>query len=256
MVGRKSTENEIRDGSDCQIPLACDMFVELKGREILKKNLYRNFVLHMCSLFDYGLVAPDSFYKTMQKLQKILSDYHDGKQMLTEARREHLTYWNKFGVQRHIQLQMLPKEERKVADGGGGKDTKDKDSFPKPKTECRGVAIKSASNVTVSQKRKVAAGSRANGHEDSGKRKFSERGMDFFLLLLFLLTDWILFLEDEPASPPRRRSSGSTWTTAGGAEKRARMELNRRKSLGGTNTSKTRLSVSLTKVDRELGSRK
>lgn len=170
---------------DCQIPLACDMFVELKGREILKKNLYRNFVLHMCSLFDYGLVAPDSFYKTMQKLQKILSDYQDGKQMLTEARREHLTYWNKFGVQRHIQLQMLPKEERKVGDGGGKvkeskenvKDTKDKDSFPKPKTECRGVAIKSASNVTVSQKRRVTAGSRANGHEENGKRKFSERGI-------------------------------------------------------------------------------
>ncbi|XP_055693341.1 polycomb protein Su(z)12 [Lutzomyia longipalpis] len=228
---------------DCLIPLACDMFVELKGREILEKNLYRNFLLHMCSLWEYGLVAPDSFYKTMQKLQKILSDYQEGKNVLTDARAKHLEHWNAFGVHRHVQMmQKCPKEERKGGEGGkqkdtkdsAGKEAKDKDSFTKPKTECRGVAIKSASNVTVPQKRKMSV-TRTTSSVESGKRKFSER--------------------DDLASPPRRRSSGSTW--AGGAEKRAKIELNRRKSLGGAATaSKTRLAVSLTKVDRELSGRK
>lgn len=54
---------------DCQLPLACDMFLDMRGRDLLQKNLYRNFVLHMCSLFDYGLVSPEVIYKTIQKLQ-------------------------------------------------------------------------------------------------------------------------------------------------------------------------------------------
>ncbi|KAF4523289.1 hypothetical protein B566_EDAN009412 [Ephemera danica] len=58
---------------DCQIPLACDLFLEAKGREILMKNLYRNFVLHMCSLFDFGLVSAVGVYTTLQKLQEIAS---------------------------------------------------------------------------------------------------------------------------------------------------------------------------------------
>ncbi|GAB0098124.1 Polycomb protein Su(z)12 [Sergentomyia squamirostris] len=230
---------------DCQIPLACDMFVELKGHEILKKNLYRNFVLHMCSLFDYGLVAPDAYYKTMQKLQKMLSGFPDGKDMLSDARRDHLQQWNEFGVQKHMQQQIQQKEERKGFEGGvKGKDTKDakegkdKDAFAKPKTECRGVAIKSASNATQKRKLSTSMRSSANGQYDSGKRKLSER--------------------DDIISPPRRRSSSSAWTNVGGGEKRAKMELSRRKSFGGAanGTTKTRLSVSLTKVDRELGNRK
>lgn len=44
---------------DCQLPIACAMFITAKGKEIIEKNLYRNFVLHLCSLFDYGLISPD-----------------------------------------------------------------------------------------------------------------------------------------------------------------------------------------------------
>lgn len=54
---------------DCQIPIACEMFVEMKGREILSKNLYRNFVLHLCSLFNFGLLSPENAFKIIQKLQ-------------------------------------------------------------------------------------------------------------------------------------------------------------------------------------------
>lgn len=54
---------------DCQIPIACDMFVEHKGKELLEKNLYRNFIVHMSSLFDFGLISPENFYTTVQKIQ-------------------------------------------------------------------------------------------------------------------------------------------------------------------------------------------
>lgn len=59
---------------DCQIPLACQMFLESKGKELLMKNLYRNFVLHMCSLFDFGLISPVILYQTIQKLQEIMKE--------------------------------------------------------------------------------------------------------------------------------------------------------------------------------------
>lgn len=48
------------------------MFLQEKGKELLKKNLYRNFVLHMCTLFDFGLVSPVTVFTTMQKLQEII----------------------------------------------------------------------------------------------------------------------------------------------------------------------------------------
>jgi polycomb protein SUZ12 len=59
---------------DCQIPLACQMFLEKKGKELLMKNLYRNFILHMCSLFDFGLVSPVILYQTIQKLQDLMKE--------------------------------------------------------------------------------------------------------------------------------------------------------------------------------------
>ncbi|XP_076280853.1 polycomb protein Su(z)12 [Lasioglossum baleicum] len=59
---------------DCQIPLACQMFLETKGKELLMKNLYRNFVLHMCSLFDFGLISPVILYQMIQRLQEIMKE--------------------------------------------------------------------------------------------------------------------------------------------------------------------------------------
>ncbi|XP_054923813.1 polycomb protein suz12 isoform X2 [Dermacentor andersoni] len=54
---------------DCQIALACNMFVEQKGHELIQRNLYRNFVLHMCNLLDYGLVSASVVYTTVRRLQ-------------------------------------------------------------------------------------------------------------------------------------------------------------------------------------------
>ncbi|XP_044736832.1 polycomb protein SUZ12 [Chrysoperla carnea] len=56
---------------DCQIPLACIEFVKHRGKEILMRNLYKNFVLHMCSLFDFGLISPVTLYGVVRKLQAL-----------------------------------------------------------------------------------------------------------------------------------------------------------------------------------------
>ncbi|KAK3928737.1 Polycomb protein Su(z)12 [Frankliniella fusca] len=81
---------------DCQVPLACSKFLEKKGKELLDKNLYRNFVIHMCSLFDYGLVSPVVLYKTMQQLHEMVNESH-AKSMRSswEAQKEH---WIKSGA--------------------------------------------------------------------------------------------------------------------------------------------------------------
>lgn len=54
---------------DCQIAYACKTFVEQKGPELIQRNLYRNFVLHMCNLLDYGLVSASVVYTTVRRLQ-------------------------------------------------------------------------------------------------------------------------------------------------------------------------------------------
>lgn len=54
---------------DCQIPVALDMFIDCRGRDLLRKNLYRNFILHVCSMFDFGLVSPEVMQNAIRKLQ-------------------------------------------------------------------------------------------------------------------------------------------------------------------------------------------
>lgn len=75
---------------DCQIPLACKMFLDSKGHELIAKNLYRNFVLHMCSLFDFGLVSPVTLYNIVDRLHKMMKDKEiDEMQKSWQAQHEH-----------------------------------------------------------------------------------------------------------------------------------------------------------------------
>lgn len=90
---------------DCQIPLACQMFLESKGKELLMKNLYRNFVLHMCSLFDFGLISPVILYQTIQKLQEIMKEGgEDGdvRKVLQKSHEAQVEYWRATGAQAHL----------------------------------------------------------------------------------------------------------------------------------------------------------
>ncbi|XP_050092371.1 polycomb protein suz12-B isoform X2 [Anopheles aquasalis] len=79
---------------DCQIPIALDMFVEMRGREVWSRNLYRNFVLHMCSMGDFNLVSPEVQLRIIRKLRKILTSDPELQSLVAKRRSEHLTCWN------------------------------------------------------------------------------------------------------------------------------------------------------------------
>uniref|UniRef100_A0A336L0Z7 CSON001913 protein n=1 Tax=Culicoides sonorensis TaxID=179676 RepID=A0A336L0Z7_CULSO len=98
---------------DCQIPIACDMFVEHKGKELLEKNVYKNFILHMCSLFDFGLISPENFYTTVQKIQKILNQSEEARIQLTKRNEEQAEYWKTTGIFKQIEQQKLAEEQKK-----------------------------------------------------------------------------------------------------------------------------------------------
>lgn len=66
---------------DSQIPLACSMFLESHGTELLRKSLYRNFVLHMISLHDFGLIGTGVVYKSILQLQSKMQDIGVQKQL-------------------------------------------------------------------------------------------------------------------------------------------------------------------------------
>ncbi|XP_045135994.1 polycomb protein suz12-A-like isoform X3 [Portunus trituberculatus] len=66
---------------DSQIPLACSMFLETHGAELLRKNLYRNFVLHMISLHDFGLIGTGVVYRCVLQLQGMMQDPSIQKQL-------------------------------------------------------------------------------------------------------------------------------------------------------------------------------
>lgn len=97
----------MREGyvGEIQIPLACEMFIDLHAKELLEKNLYKNFVLHMCNLSDYGLVTPDTLNKTIQKFQRVLSAYEEGRSIMSAAREKQLDFWVKVGIHKQKQLQ-------------------------------------------------------------------------------------------------------------------------------------------------------
>lgn len=96
---------------DCQTALACEMFVEMHGKEVLAKNLYRNFVVHMCSLFDYGLVSSEAFHRAVQKLQRSLNESKEAKGVIYEARGKHREHWNEVGYVKFVEKQKVEQEE-------------------------------------------------------------------------------------------------------------------------------------------------
>lgn len=86
------------------------MFIDLKGRELLQKNLYGNFTMHLSNLFDHGIISSDDYYKSIQKLQKLLSNDDAGRKVIMDARAEQVAYWDKVGSQK--QMQQLEQQKK------------------------------------------------------------------------------------------------------------------------------------------------
>lgn len=59
--------------SNGQIFAAVLDFIEKSGELILRKNLYRNLLLHICNLNDFGLLTTIQVSKCIQSMQSILS---------------------------------------------------------------------------------------------------------------------------------------------------------------------------------------
>jgi polycomb protein SUZ12 len=53
---------------DCQISYACELFLKEKGLELLEKNLYRNYIVHLDSMFNYGLISPQTIMSNVRTL--------------------------------------------------------------------------------------------------------------------------------------------------------------------------------------------
>ena len=51
------------------------MFIEEKGRELLAKNLYRNFVVHVCNLFEFGVLGPAHVFSSISRMQEFIRDH-------------------------------------------------------------------------------------------------------------------------------------------------------------------------------------
>uniref|UniRef100_A0A1A9VKX1 VEFS-Box domain-containing protein n=1 Tax=Glossina austeni TaxID=7395 RepID=A0A1A9VKX1_GLOAU len=172
---------------DCQLPLACEMFLDVNGHEIIRKNIYRNFILHMCSLFDYGLVSPETVYKTVQKLQGILSKYSEGQEMMSQQRAAQLKFWLEIGIHKQDEqklkspLKSLPPPPPnpiiKTLDEDISMDNK---SAMQPPSKRSNTAIKRSSgnlsnaiNGDKSSESKSVARKSAISHDDDTKSKMN-----------------------------------------------------------------------------------
>ncbi|GBP01844.1 Polycomb protein Su(z)12 [Eumeta japonica] len=150
------------------------MFLDANGHEIIRKNIYRNFILHMCSLFDYGLVSPETLYKTVQKLQGILSKYREGQELMSKQREAQLKYWLEVGILKQDE-QKLKSPQKSLAPTnntlGQNKDdkitNKTKDEIKnvmQPPTKRSSTAVKRSSvNANMTQNGAVANEKLANG---------------------------------------------------------------------------------------------
>lgn len=75
--------------------LAIKTFVEEKGKELAEKNLYRNFVLHCCNLFEFGVIGPTFVFKAISRMQQFLVDKQQATSTLTRQWREQREKWLK-----------------------------------------------------------------------------------------------------------------------------------------------------------------
>lgn len=58
--------------SDSQIPAAVLTFIETHGEFIIANNLYRNFIIHLSNLFDFGLISDKHHYRAVKALHRIV----------------------------------------------------------------------------------------------------------------------------------------------------------------------------------------
>ena len=57
--------------ADCQLSKACFAFVKEHGKDVLVKNLSKNFLIHLVNLFDFSLIRPDVVQRAYAMLENL-----------------------------------------------------------------------------------------------------------------------------------------------------------------------------------------
>lgn len=65
--------------ADNQMNHACMLFVENYGQKIIKKNLCRNFMLHLVSMHDFNLISIMSIDKAVARLREMQQKLEKGE---------------------------------------------------------------------------------------------------------------------------------------------------------------------------------
>lgn len=60
---------------DCQMPQALTMFLDSRGKDLIQKNLFRNFCLHLVNLFEFGVIGPAHVFTAVSKLQELVLSF-------------------------------------------------------------------------------------------------------------------------------------------------------------------------------------
>jgi len=88
---------------DCQMPQALTMFLDSRGKDIIQKNLFRNFCLHLVNLFEFGVIGPAHVFTAVSKLQELVLSF--GLQ--------HTLSWGGLSVLRDVLVDASKKHQRK-----------------------------------------------------------------------------------------------------------------------------------------------
>ena len=56
---------------DRQMNKACQTFVETYGERMVRDSLCRNFTVHLCNLYDFGLIKGETVHRTVMLLFKL-----------------------------------------------------------------------------------------------------------------------------------------------------------------------------------------
>ncbi|XP_070490372.1 polycomb protein suz12-A [Chironomus tepperi] len=142
---------------DCQIALACDLFLKEKGLELLEKNLYRNYIVHLSSMFNYGLISPQTIIGNIRRLNEMLKDNQDEFGRLKANRKAHVAKANIKPV--------VTKREPEKSDINDTKESSNTKVNPKDEKKGGKVDKEKATAKVPSKHNEV------NGHTSNSKHK-------------------------------------------------------------------------------------
>jgi len=85
---------------DCQMPQALKMFIEERAHMIVQKGLYRNFILHLVNLSEFGVIGAAHIFTAISKLQSTMRSQGLQYDLCWSGLRKHLASQSEEGQAR------------------------------------------------------------------------------------------------------------------------------------------------------------